>query len=35
VRFGEQRVPATLIASVNYAAWIVVSLLIAWIVMRG
>ena len=35
VRFGEQRVPATLIAGVNYAAWVVASILIAWIVMRG
>ena len=35
VRFGEQRVPATLIAGVNYTAWVVASLLIAWIVVRG
>lgn len=35
VRFGEQRVPATLIAGVNYAAWVVASILIAWIVVRG
>lgn len=35
VRFGEQRVPATLIAGVNYAAWVVASILIVWIVKRG
>ena len=35
VRVGENRVPAALVAGVNYAAWIVVSILIAWIVMRG
>jgi len=35
VRVGENRVPPALVASVNYAAWIVLSILIAWIVMRG
>ncbi len=35
VRFGEQRVPATMIAGVNYAAWVVASILIAWILVRG
>jgi fumarate reductase subunit C len=35
VRVGENRVPPALVAGANYAAWIVVSILIAWIVMRG
>lgn len=35
VRVGENRVPPALVAGVNYAAWIVVSILIAWIVVRG
>ncbi len=35
VRRGEQRIPATVIAGVNYAAWIVISALVAWLVMRG
>lgn len=34
VRFGEQRVPAAIVAGVNYVAWIVISLLLIWIV-RG
>jgi len=34
-RRGEQRIPATVIVGVNYAAWIVVSAVIAWLVMRG
>ncbi len=35
VRFGEERVPATIVAGVNFAAWIVVSVIIAWIVLRS
>ncbi len=35
VRMGENRVPPALVAGVNYAAWIVASIVIAWIVMRG
>lgn len=35
VRVGENRVPPALVAGVNYTAWIVVSILIAWIVVRG
>ena len=35
VRVGARRVPAPIIAGVNYAAWIVFSALVAWIVLRG
>lgn len=35
VRMGAQRVPAAVIAGVNYAAWVAVSALVAWIVLRG
>ncbi len=33
VRYGEDRVPAILVAGVNFAAWIAVSVFIAWIVL--
>ncbi len=32
VRYGENRVPAIIVAGVNYAAWMAVSIFIAWIV---
>ena len=35
VRLGEQRVPPRLVVGANYAAWIVVSAIIAWIVLRA
>jgi fumarate reductase subunit C len=35
VRLGEQRIPAAIVAGVNYAAWIAVSIVLAWIVLRG
>lgn len=35
VRRGEQRIPATVIAGVNYAAWIVISAVVAWLVTRS
>lgn len=34
VRVGEKRVPAVLIAGVNYVAWIALSVLLARIVLR-
>jgi fumarate reductase subunit C len=33
VRYGENRVPAIIVAGVNYVAWIAVSIFIAWIVL--
>jgi fumarate reductase subunit C len=35
VRLGGRRVPGALIAGSNYAAWALVSLAIAWIVLRA
>lgn len=35
VRIGGKRVPGTLISSSNYAAWLVVSAVIAWFFLRG
>jgi fumarate reductase subunit C len=35
VRIGARRVPAPVIAGVNYAAWVVISALVAWIVLRS
>ena len=35
LRVGEKRVPPLLIVGVNYVAWIVISALVAWIVLRG
>ncbi len=32
VRYGENRVPAIIVVGINYAAWIAVSIFIAWIV---
>ena len=33
VRYGENRVPAIIVAGVNYVAWMVASIIIAWIVL--
>jgi len=35
VRLGGKRVPAALIVASNYAAWLAVSAVIAWLVLRG
>ncbi len=35
VRFREERVPARIVAGLNFAAWIVISVVIAWIVLRS
>ena len=35
LRLGHTHVPGFLIAASNYAAWVVVSALVAWIVMGG
>lgn len=35
VRMGGKRVPGSIIAGSNYAAWLAVSAAIAWIVLRG
>jgi fumarate reductase subunit C len=35
VRLGGKRVPAILIAGPNYAAWIVASAVVAWLLLRG
>jgi len=35
VRVGGRRIPAPVIAGVNYVAWVVISVLVAWIVLRG
>ncbi len=35
VRLGEKRVPPRVVVGANYAAWIVVSVIIALIVLRG
>jgi fumarate reductase subunit C len=35
VRLGGRRVPAVLIAGSNYAAWVAVSVLVAWLLLRG
>jgi fumarate reductase subunit C len=34
VRFGEKRVPPRVVVGGNYVAWIVVSAIVAWIVLR-
>jgi len=34
VRLGEEKVPAVLVAGANYAAWIVVSVVLGWILLR-
>ncbi len=34
VHVGEERVPAKIVVGVNYGAWIAVSAVIAWIVVR-
>ncbi len=35
VRLGGERVPAGIVAGVNYAAWMIVSVLLGWFVLRG
>jgi fumarate reductase subunit C len=35
VRIGGKRVPGALISGSNYAAWLVVSAVIAWFLLRG
>jgi len=35
VRLGDRRVPGVVIVGANYAAWIVISVILAWIVLRG
>jgi fumarate reductase subunit C len=35
VRLGGKRVPAVLIAGPQYAAWVVVSGVVAWLLLRG
>lgn len=35
VRFRGKRVPGALIAGSNYAAWVMVSALLAWFILRG
>ena len=35
VRLGARRVRGAIIVGVNYAAWIAVSIVLAWIVLRG
>ena len=35
VRIGGKRVPGALISGSNYAAWLVVSAIIAWFLLRG
>jgi fumarate reductase subunit C len=35
LRLGGKPVPGRLIAGGNYAAWVVVSLLVAWLLLRG
>jgi fumarate reductase subunit C len=35
VRMRGKRLPAVAIAAPNYAAWVVVSAVVAWILLRG
>jgi fumarate reductase subunit C len=35
VRLGGKRVPNLLIAAPNYIAWLVASVVVAWIILRG
>lgn len=35
VRRGEERIPPVFIAGSNYVAWLVISVVIAWIVLRS
>jgi fumarate reductase subunit C len=35
VRLGGKRLPDWMVASPNYVAWIVVSIVVAWFVLRG
>ena len=35
VRLGGKRVPALLIAGPNYAAWLIISAFVAWLLLRG
>jgi fumarate reductase subunit C len=34
IRFGGRRLPGVFIAAPNYAAWLVISAVVAWIVLR-
>ena len=34
VRIGEEKVPAVLVAGVNYVAWIAVSAVLSWVFLR-
>jgi fumarate reductase subunit C len=35
VRVGERRIPAAIVAGANYVAWIAVTIVLAWIVLRS
>lgn len=35
IRRGEERVPAAMIIAPNYVAWIVISAVVAWVLVRG
>jgi len=35
VRLGGKRLPGIAVAAPNYAAWVVVSAIVTWIVLRG
>jgi fumarate reductase subunit C len=35
IRRGEERVPAILVIAPNYVAWLVISAVIAWFVLKG
>lgn len=35
VRLGGKRVPDLVIAGMNYAAWVVATVVVAWVVLRG
>jgi fumarate reductase subunit C len=35
IRLGGKRVPGVLIATPNYVAWLVISAVIAWVLLRG
>ena len=35
LRFGGRRMPATVVLLMHYAAWLVVSAVVAWLLLRG
>ena len=35
VRRGETRVPAVMVIAPNYVAWVIVSALVAWFILKG